>query len=150
MRPRLASDLKRLSPFQAAHRQDEQRDAGDGRGLRTTRSLSRAGIWGGAGGQRGWAGPHQKEPPSYKEPYKRLGSGGAVTLGMFHTNRTFSDIYSWIKMVPRQLFLGFFLKSCYISYLQPCLGSSRTFLCLYSVNSHVVCAIYCLSSRSGS
>lgn len=70
----------RSSPFQAADCQDEQGDAGDGRSVWPIRSLRGAGIWGFIGRDWRWAGPHQEEPPGYKEPYKWLGSGGAEWL----------------------------------------------------------------------
>lgn len=72
--------LTDLLPFQAADRQDEQGDAGDGRSVWPIRSLRGAGIWGFVEREWRWAGPHQEEPPGYKEPYKWLGSGGAEWL----------------------------------------------------------------------
>lgn len=68
------------SPFQAADRQDEQGDAGDGRSVWPIRSIRGAGIWGCNGRDWRWAGPHQEKSPGYKEPYKWLGSGGAKWL----------------------------------------------------------------------
>lgn len=68
------------APFQAADRQNEQGDAGDGRSVWPIRLLGGAGIWRFIGWDRRWAGPWQEEPPVYKEPHKWLGSGGAKWL----------------------------------------------------------------------
>lgn len=66
-------------PFQTSDRQDEQRDAGDGRSIWPIRSFKRAWIWGVSGCWK-WAGPHQEESAGSKESYKWLGSGGSERL----------------------------------------------------------------------
>lgn len=65
------------APLQAADRQNEQGDAGDGRSVWPIRSLGGAWVWGFNWRDRWWAGSHQKGPTGDKEPYKWLGSGGA-------------------------------------------------------------------------